>query len=124
MPTSSSGSTDCLYAPRGLHRALTAALADPLLSKAQKHVLSSLVASACARSLDGLRTLADDSGPEFFGRAEWTRLLRSAWRASRSPEQRCRFLEWLGPQLRRHHEAFLPIGFEILGAPDLPDELS
>lgn len=124
MPTSSSGSTDCLYAPRGLHRALTAALADPLLSKAQKHVLSSLVASACARSLDGLRSLADDSGPEFFGRAEWTRLLRSAWRASRSPEQRSRFLEWMGPQMRQHHRAFLPICFEILEAPDLPDEHS
>lgn len=124
MPTSSSVPLHCLYEPRDLHRALTAALADPLLSKAQKHVLSSLVASACARSLDGLRTLADDSGPEFFGRAEWTRLLRSTWRASRSPEQRSRFLEWLVPRLRQHSWALLPVCIEILETPDLPDELS
>lgn len=124
MSTSSSVSQNCLYEPRDLHRALTAALADPLLSKAQKHVLSSLVASACARSLDGLRTLADDNTPECLGTAEWTRLLRSTWRASRSPEQRSRFLEWLLPRLRQHSWALLPVCLEILEAPDLPDELS
>mgnify|MGYP001258220252 CR=1 FL=1 len=124
MPTSSSVSPHCLYEPRDLHRALTAALADPLLSKAQKHVLSGLVASACARSLDGLRTLADEYNPEFIDRTEWTRLLRSAWRASRSPEQRSRFLEWLVPQMRQHSWALLPVCIEILETPDLPDELS
>jgi hypothetical protein len=124
MPTPSCVSANCLYEPRDLHRALTAALADPILSKAQKHVLSGLIASACARSLDGLRTLTEEHHPEFLGPAEWTRLLRSIWRASRSPEQRSRFLEWLGPQIRQHHRTFLPICLEFLEAPDLPDELS